>query len=73
MKVEQSFVIDGKVVSKTNMSVGIYTVYEVYAEDNVDATLYFVDKDNNVVSSMGIEADMGQGCGYISLIKTVNF
>lgn len=73
MKVEQSFVIEGKVVTKTGMSVGVYSVYEVYEEGKTNATLYFVDKDNNVVSSMCIEADMGQGCGYVSLIKTINF
>jgi hypothetical protein len=71
MKVESSFTIDGKVVEPTKMRVGEYFVYKF--EEDFEYILYFVDKNLKVVSRMDIETDMGQGSGYISDARTIDY
>lgn len=72
-KLEQNFTIDGKVVEHKGV-VGLYKVYccegdEDCADDTV--ILFFVDDTDDVVGSMRVDADMGQGIGYISDVSVV--
>ncbi|AHK11289.1 hypothetical protein S14_180 [Shewanella sp. phage 1/4] len=73
MNVESSFTIDGKVVVKTKMKIGEYEIYKTDDSDLSYTFLYFVDKNRKVLSSMEIEAGMGQGMGYVSDIRTSEY
>lgn len=67
MKVEKAFTINGNVVAEVFRK-GDFTVYE-YESGVSDMTLYFVNnKTETVMFQQYIEADMGQGTGYISNI-----
>ena len=71
MKLQTNTTINGNVVFKK----GKVGVYEVYATDYLgvdsddDVTLYFVDSHGEVFGTIEVEADMGQGCGYIADVK----
>lgn len=73
MKLTTTTVIDGHPVDflfKMSGDSG-YHVYQREEDYGSRVTLFFVDGKEEVVDLIGIEADMGQGCGYISSIEHV--
>ena len=67
MKLEKSFTINGHIVTEVFRK-GDFTVYE-YESGVSEMTLYFVNnKTETVMFQQYIEADEGQGTGYISNI-----
>lgn len=62
--VEQSYVIDGRPVDKVASFCGL-DVYRNSRPEEEKLLLYFVQK-GVVVQTQTVEADMGQGVGYIS-------
>lgn len=74
MELKKSFTIDGVVVEETNKTVAGHKVYmNENSEYEDDLTLYLVDKDMKVRSVLKVEADMGQGTGYVSDWNVKNF
>lgn len=69
MQVQTEQTINGKVVHQIG-KVGPFKVFQEDIEDSCGSELlYFVNQSGNVVSTMGITADMSQGCGFISDIE----
>lgn len=71
MKLTTTTVIDGTPVKFLFKMSGVagYHVYKREEDYASRATLFFVDGKDEVVDTIEIEADMGQGCGYISSIE----
>ena len=65
-KLKQCFTIDGKVVDHRGK---IGSMYVYSTELDCDTRLYFVNEDGDVEGIILVEADMSQGCGYISDIE----
>lgn len=66
IKVKQSTTIDGKVVKLAGSIAGV----DIYHSDlDCDTTLFLADCNGNVLGTIKVEADMGQGCGYVSSIE----
>lgn len=66
IKIKQSVTIDGKVVNLAGSIAGV----DIYHSDlDCDTTLFLVDCNGNVLGMIKVEADMGQGCGYVSSIE----
>lgn len=65
-KVKQSTTVDGKVVHLAGSIAGL----DIYHSDlDCDTTLFLADSNGSVVGSIKVEADMGQGCGYVASIE----
>ena len=68
MKVNRGITIDGVVVEQIGSIAGSIEVYSNgCGEDQV--TLYFLNKNDEVMTTIDIETDMGQGQGFVSDIK----
>lgn len=67
IKLQVSEVIAGKVVTKVGQIGDSLSVYKT-TEGSDDETLYVVDKKNTLITKIHIEADMSQGCRYVSNI-----
>lgn len=65
MKLETNYTIGGVVVEDTGKRLGDLVIYTPKV-DGDDLTLYFVNREGNLVGKMEVEAEMSQGCGYIS-------
>lgn len=64
--VEQNLTLDGRVLHKTDSRANKLDVYMDADGTGDDETFYFVNGKNEVVFSLKVEADMSQGCGFIS-------
>ncbi len=65
-KLKQSFTIEGKLVDHRG-NIGEMGLYST--ELDCDTRLYFVNKDGDVEGVILLQAEMSQGCGYISDIE----
>lgn len=66
MKVESKYVIDGRVVNFYAEFSGM-KIYTLDSNDDTKVEFYFTEGVNNeVIKKLIVEADMGQGTGYIS-------
>lgn len=64
MELQKNFTIQGKVVhhvGRVGKSVDVYTP----EDDDLDITFFFV-QDGKVTHTLDVEAEMGQGTGFIS-------
>lgn len=63
MKLETNTTINGTVVDY----VGKVDKLKVFSTElDIDTTLYFVNEQDIVVSTLKIDTEMGQGVGYVS-------
>ena len=70
--IKKEFTLNGKVVTDTGKRVGAYHIFEDQAgRDDYGLVLHFVDIDQNLVGTVSVEADMGQGTGYVSGYEVV--
>lgn len=70
--IKKEFTLNGKVVTDTGKRVGAYRIFEGKSgEDDYGLVLHFVDIDQNLVGTISVEAEMGQGIGYVSGYEVV--
>ena len=64
MQLEQNFTINGQVVTKTVNQLAGMDIYQA-TDDEFRLILFFV-LENEVISTMTVEADCMQNCGFVS-------
>ncbi len=68
MKVTRGITIDGEVVEQVGCIGGSIGVYSTETGGD-DVKLYFLNKNDEVMSVLTVEAEMSQGFGFISELE----
>lgn len=69
MKLEKSFTIDGQVVEH----IGGQGNLDYYTRNDGDGKILYIARDKAIIGKLSIEADMGQGVGFVSEIQPIDF